>query len=281
MHSMWRFALLTALVGLVLPSPAHACKCMRGEEVFPPAGNVPPNVAFHVRNMSEKLVLVDEIGTPVPLQVEEVGFRLTRLRPGTPLEDGKLYTLRAQNQEDEWGGQRKPLGLYQVHGSPDTQPPSPPASSDFQYESGISMQGTSCETQKMGYSVSISGAADDRASDEQLAIALVSASAPEQLLGMLLPTQRKFLGKDVCLYNFDLRKAQEAPVALRSVDLAGNLSAPGAPFSLSATTATTPEQPVQGPPTRLLLLLAVLVPSLIGVGLFVARRSRRQGKPSA
>jgi hypothetical protein len=279
MRAMWRSALPLALLFGLLPStPAHACKCLHRAEIFPASGAIPPNAVFYVRDKGQKLRLIDERSTPVPLQYEAVGPRWTRLRPSSPLEDGKLYSLDISPEFTEEWGYGKPLAKYQVQGAPDTVAPSPPASAEFGYENGIASRGTTCETAKEGYSVSISKASDDRASAEQLAIAVVSSNATERVLA-LLPPGRRFIGTNVCLNNFDMRSDRNAVVALRSVDLAGNFSEPGHPIALTGDGKPTEAMPepaplVLGMPrSRVLLIAAVL--GVLGLSVLGVRRLRR------
>jgi len=276
---MWRFALpLALLVGLLPSPPAHACKCLHGTEFFPASGSIPPNAVFYARDKGQKLWLIDEKGTPVPLQYEEVGPRWTRLRPSSPLEDGKPYSLQIAPQFTEEWGDGKPLAKYQVQGAADTVAPSPPASAEFGYENGIASRGSTCETQKEGYLVSAAKASDDRASAEQLAVAVVYSNAPERVLA-LLPPGRRFIGSTVCLNNFDMRSDRNAVVALRSVDLAGNFSEPGPPIALTGDGKPTEQMPEPGPSLlgmaqgRVLIIAAVL--AVLGMGVFGARRQRR------
>jgi hypothetical protein len=254
---------------------------MFGTEIFPASGNIPPNAVFYARDRGTKLRLYDEIGTPVPLEYEEVGPQWTRLRPSAPLENGKLYALKIGPEfKDEWGYGEPPPARYQVQGEPDTVPPRPPASAEFVYENGFYMQGTSCQSSQEGYTVSTSKGSDDRASPEQLAIAVVTDSAPERVLA-LLPPGRAFMGSHRCLKNFDISGQRNAVVAVRSVDLAGNLSAPGAIVALAGDGQPTelPESPPSLLETRLgrgLSIAAVLgVLGVLGLGVFVVRRLRR------
>ncbi|MDY7225016.1 hypothetical protein [Hyalangium rubrum] len=92
---MWRLLLLLSLLlGLLRPAVSHACSCADGPEVFPPEGTVPPNVTFLVGKLdSQKLLLLDTEGTQVPFRQETLGYRLVRLLPGSPLEEGKRYLL--------------------------------------------------------------------------------------------------------------------------------------------------------------------------------------------
>lgn len=267
--------LLSLLVGLWLPARAHACSCASGEEVFPPDGTVPPNVIFHARKWSKHpLYLLDEKGARVSLREEPIGDRLVRLYPGSPLEDGKRYTVEVDLGPG--GGRLYPLATYTVRGEPDTRPPDPPGSTDFDYEHRMASMWTSCETELEGYGVRAMGAFDDRASSEQLGTLVVSASAPEQVLALLMPGD-DFIGRAVCLYNFDVGKWSGKEVALRSVDLAGNLSAPGPAVKLTKSM----------PLVAALLLhttlgrgfLVVFVAGLLGAILLVARRSPRETRP--
>lgn len=268
-----RLALPWALfVGLLLPSEAPACSCASGEVVFPAEGTVPPNVIFHARKWGRHpLMLVGEKGARVPLREESIGDRLVRLRPGSPLEEGKDYTL--EQDTGPGGAKMYPLGTYTVRGGPDARPPDPPTSTDFDYEHRMQSMWTSCQTELEGYGVRAMGAFDDRAGSEQLGTLVVSASAPEQVLALLLPGD-DFMGHAVCLYNFDVEKWSGTEVALRSVDLAGNLSAPGAAVKLTKRMPLVAALLVHTTLGR--AFLVVVVVGLVGLILLVARRAPRE-----
>ncbi len=277
---MWRLTLpLALLLGLLPSTAAHACKCMYTTEIFPASGNIPPNAVFYARDKGKKLRLYDEIGTPVPLQYEEVGPQWTRLRPSAPLENGKSYALKIGPEfPDEWGYGEPPPARYQVQGEPDTVPPSPPASARFGYQNGTIMRGTTCETSQEGYVVSTSKVSDDRASTEQLAIAVVSANQPELVLA-LLPGGKGFMGSTRCRKTFDIHGQRNAVVAVRSVDLAGNLSEPGAIVALDGngqpTEAPEPPPPLLETPLVRRLSTAAVLCVVLGLGVLGVRRLRR------
>jgi len=264
--------LLALFAGLLLPARAHACSCAGGDEVFPREGTVPPNVIFHARKWSEhSLVLEDEKGARVALREEPIGDRLVRLSPSSPLEDGKSYTLEMDTGPG--GPKMYSLGTYTVRGEPDARPPSPPTSVDFDYQHRMTEMWTSCETELEGYGVRTGGSFDDRASSEQLGTLVVTASAPEQVLALLTPGD-DFLGHAVCLYNFDVEKWSGTEVALRSVDLAGNLSAPGPAVKLTKSMPLVAALLVHTTLGR--AAIVIVVTGLIGMILLVARRSPRE-----
>lgn len=270
LHVRW-VLLLTLFAGLLLPARAHACSCAGGEVIFPQRGPVPPNVIFHSKKQSKhSLFLLDEKGTRVALREEPIGDRLVRLTPSAPLEEGKSYTLEMDTGR---GGAKVPsLATYTVRGGPDAKPPSPPSWTDFNYEHRMQSMWTSCQTELEGYGVVEGGASDDRATPGELGTLVVSASAPEQVLALLMPGD-DFIGHAVCLYNFDVQKWSGTEVALRTVDLAGNLSAPGPAVKLRKSMPLVAALLVYSTVGRGCILATVL--GLVGLIFFVARRSPR------
>ncbi|HEX8700291.1 MAG TPA: hypothetical protein VF815_15700 [Myxococcaceae bacterium] len=264
--------LLTLFAGLLLPFQVHACSCISGEEIFPKEGTVPPNVIFHGKKWSKhSLFLQDEQGVKVPLKEEPIGDRLVRLTPSAPLESGKRYTLEMDTGR---GGAKVPsVATYTVRGEPDTRPPSPPTLADFNYRHEPAMWGTSCQTTLEGYDVRASGAADEQASAGQLATLVVSASAPGQVLALLMPDD-DFIGHAVCFYNFDAPKWAGTEVALRTVDLAGNLSSPGPAVRLAKSMPLAAAMVLHTTLGR--GFLVIVVAGLLGLILLVARRSTRE-----
>ncbi|MDY7225017.1 hypothetical protein [Hyalangium rubrum] len=128
---------------------------------------------------------------------------------------------------------------------------------------------SSCEAEREGYTVRTSGAADDRASSDQLAVVVVSAKAPERMLALLPPGQQ-YMGKGSCIYNFDIAKERGAEVALRSVDLAGNLSEPGPAIKLFRGMPIVFAMLFLSTPGRVLLTVVVL--GLGGLLMLAVRR---------
>jgi hypothetical protein len=273
MWTLLRFALPLALVAvLLLPSEAPACSCAGGEKLFPQEGTVPPNVIFHARWWSpHALLLVDEAGQRVALRREAIGDRLVRLHPSAPLESGKRYRLEMDTGPG--GAKMPPLATYTVQGEPDAMPPRPPASAGFDYRHRLVSMWSSCQTEMEGYGVRAEGASDDRTNSTQLATLVVAANAPDQVLALLMPGD-DFMGHDVCFYNLDVDKAQGTQVALRSVDLAGNLSAPGPAVQLDKSMPLVISMLVQTTLGRALII--VVVTALVGLILLVARRSSRE-----
>jgi hypothetical protein len=155
-------------------------------------------------------------------------------------------------------------------------PPNPPTWSRADYEHTITDIRTSCQAELEGYTLRTEGAQDDRATGAQMALVVVSASAPDQVLALLSPG-RDFIGHSTCLYNFDVDKARGTQVALRSVDLAGNLSAPGPTLTLSKGMPILAAFFLLTPLGRGLLIAVVV--SLIGLVLLMARRSPRETRP--
>lgn len=277
---MWRLVLgLAVVLELVLPSTAAACSCMPGGQLFPPEGSIPPNVTFYAARVEyRQLMLLDESGTRMPLAQEEIGDKILRLRPSAPLQEGRKYTLEVDpgpNPDPNPDYKLAPLARYTVRGEPDTQPPQPPTSVDFDYEHSMANLGSSCESEKEGYFVDAKGASDDRVPAGQLATVVVPASAPDRILA-LLPPSKHFIGHSTCLYNFDVDKARGTQVALRSVDLAGNLSKPSPAAKLAKGTPLVVAMFLQTIIGRGVIVLVVA--GLIGMVLLVVRRSPREGR---
>jgi hypothetical protein len=74
-------------------------------------------VVFHARRWGKQtLLLVDGQGTRVPLVQEEIGYQLVRLRPSSPLQEGKRYRLEMDTGPG--GAKMPPLGTYSIEGAP-------------------------------------------------------------------------------------------------------------------------------------------------------------------
>lgn len=205
---------------------------------YPKGGTVPPNATFYTAHIRTRQVVLREnrSGEHVPLQIEEVGDEVLRIRPSTPLEDGKRYTLEEDPERSKGSGYKpEPLSVFEVQGEPDAQPPRPPSTVDVDYEHEIHNRWTSCQTEMEGYTLSMEGASDDRAIADKLATVVVSESAPDHILA-LLPPGEDFIGSATCFYNFNVDTARGTRVVLRSVDLAGNLSAPSPVLTLAKGT---------------------------------------------
>lgn len=277
---MWRFVLAVVLVlACVRPSSAWACSCAPGGQVFPKEGTLPPNVTFYAaKGHYRQLVLREGHGdVTVPLQVQEVGDDILRIRPSTPLENGKRYTLEVDPKLTKGSGYKpEPLADFEVQGAPDTQPPRPPSAVDVDYEHSIVNRWSSCETEEEGYTVSTEGASDDRVPAGKLATVVVPEGDPERVLA-LLPPGKDFIGHTTCFYNFDVDKAQGTRVALRSVDTAGNLSAPAPAIRLAQGTPLWVATLLQI--LRHKAVLAVIVLGAIGAILVVVKRAPREARP--
>lgn len=276
---MWRFVLAVGLfLGLVLPFPAWACSCMPSGRVFPQGGIVPPNVTFYASHTrSRQLVLRENRGGGhVPLQVEEIGDDVLRIRPSTPLEEGKRYTLEEDPELSKRSGYKPdPLSVFEVHGEPDAQPPRPPGTVDADYQHRIANHWTSCESEEEGYTLTTEGASDDRVIPAKLATVVVSESAPDRILA-LLPPGEDFIGSTTCFYNFDVDKARGTRVVLRSVDLAGHLSAPSAVLTLAKGTPRWVAVFLQTLLSK--AVLSIFLVGLLGTLVYAARRNRREAR---
>jgi hypothetical protein len=272
---MWRLVLAVGLfLGLVLPFPAWACSCMPSGRVYPQGGTVPPNVTFHASHTrSQRLVLRENRGGGrVPLHVEEIGDDILRIRPSTPLQAGKRYTLEEDPELSKGSGYKpEPLSVFEVQGEPDTQPPRPPGTVDSDYEHRIANRSTSCESEEEGYTLTAKGASDDRVLSDKLATVVVSESAPERILA-LLPPGEDFIGSTTCFDNFDVNKARGTRVVLRSLDLAGNLSAPSAVLTLAKGTPRWVAAFVQTLPSK--VVISIILGGLLWILVSAARRNR-------
>ena len=86
-----------------------------------------------------------------------------------------------------------------------------------------------------------------------------------------------FIGQGTCFYNFDVDKARGTKVALRTMDTAGQLSAPGPAATLAKGMSLEMAVLMQTLLSR--GVLAAVGVGLIGMVVFVVKRAPREARP--
>ncbi len=207
-------AVLTGLAG----GTALACSCKTAGDLVPRDGstNVPTNVVpralFNFAPDQSTVRLTTDDGTPVPFTFSEgPGAHVWTIQPTAALSPSTIYRFEVASLSSRF-----------TTGAGDDV--TAPAKATLEGATYTSAGGASCGTSR-NWALSLTGGDDDLTAREDVVV-LVRAQSDEILGATLLgaPTLRTGL----CSPNFKAPEGAELPLRVEVMDLAGNLSGPGA-----------------------------------------------------